>query len=203
MAKLLDLSGRVYGRLTVLCREGNLYGKVAWKCKCECGNELAVCGADLKGGNKASCGCLKRDITRLKNFSHGMTETPEYKTWCKMKSRCYVETDASYPSYGKRGILVCPQWLNSFEVFFADMGPKPKGDYSIERLNVNGDYEPGNCVWATQKEQSRNKRNTVRVTYKGESVSLRDLADKLRVPYLRLHRRIFRRGWDIERAVST
>lgn len=203
MAKLLDLSGRVYGRLTVLCREGNLYGKVGWKCKCECGNELIVAGADLKGRNKASCGCLKRDIARLKNFSHGMTETAEYRAWCKAKSRCTVESDPSYKNYGQRGIMMCPQWLNSFENFFADMGPKPDGNYSIERLNVNGDYEPGNCVWATQLEQSRNKRNTVRVIHEGESVSLHALADRLRVPYMRLYKRIFIHGWDVERAVST
>jgi hypothetical protein len=202
MTKLVDLTGRVYGRLTVLRRDGKLYGKAAWECSCTCGEVLQVCGNDLKSGNKASCGCLKRDVTKLKNYSHGLTETAEYKTWCKMKSRCNVESDISFPNYGGRGIMVCPQWERSFETFFADMGPKPEGDYSIERMNSDGDYEPGNCKWATRKEQNRNKRNTHYVEYEGKSIAIVDLAEKFNIPYGRLYKRLTRFNWTVERAVA-
>lgn len=200
MPKLVDLSGRVYGRLTVLCRSGSLYGRPAWDCICTCGNNVRKCGNDLKVGNTASCGCLKRDITKLKNYSHGLTETSEYKAWCKMKSRCTNEDDISFKNYGGRGIIVCPQWINSFENFFADMGPKPSIKHSLERMNNNGDYESGNCKWATKVEQIRNRNITERVVVNGKEISIGQLAEDYGIPYQKLYKRIKLLNWDIERA---
>lgn len=201
MTKLVDLSEKVYGRLTVISRDGTLYGKVAWLCKCECGIELKVCGADLKGGNKSSCGCLKVETTKMINYSHGMTESPEYKIWCNVKERCLNPNSKNYSDYGGRGISICPKWRHSFEAFYKDMGPRPSIHHSIERENNNAGYSPGNCKWATKTEQARNKRNNHIVEFNGEQMCIAALADKVGKPYSLIYKRITRFRWPVELAV--
>lgn len=123
--------------------------------------------------NKAkSCGCLKG------NLKHGMSGTKTYASWAQMKTRCLNINASGYKYYGSRGIKVCKRWLK-FENFYADMGDKPTPSHSIERRNNNGDYEPGNCKWATISEQNNNKRNNVILTYKGASMNLSQWAEKL------------------------
>lgn len=202
MTKLVDLTGRTYGRLTVVSRDGNMYGKVAWLCVCQCGVELRVSGADLKSGNRSSCGCLKIEVTRQKNYSHGLTDSVEYKTWCRMKERCYNPRIKNYADYGGRGISVCPRWLESFENFYTDMGPRPGNGYSIERKNVNAGYSKGNCRWATSKEQARNKRNNRIVRFKGDELSIAELAEMVNKPYNLIYKRIARLNWPVERALG-
>lgn len=201
MTKLVDLSGGIYGRLTVISRDGNMYGKVAWLCECSCGVRLRVSGADLKSGNKSSCGCLKIDLARNKNLSHDMTDSDEYRIWSHMKDRCFNPRNKKYPDYGGRGIRVCPKWKDSFESFYADMGPRPGAEFSIERINNNAGYSPGNCRWGTRKEQGRNKRNNRLVRYGDRDCTIAELAELSDKPYLLIYKRIVNLGWPVELAI--
>ncbi len=129
--------------------------------------------------------------------------TSEYLAWEKMKSRCYNRNFNHYKNYGGRGIKVCPRWRDSFENFLKDMGLKPTPKHSLERKNNNGHYEPGNCVWATQKEQTRNTRRTTQLTYRGVTKSLPDWADEYGLLRHTLYCRVFVYGWTVERALTT
>lgn len=151
-----------FGRLTVIARDGrNNRGKVLWLCLCECGNYTSVIGGNLFHGSTRSCGCLKKEWAQKLNKTHGMGTTPEYRSWAHMKDRCYNKNDQAYKYYGARGITVCPRWKNSFENFITDMGFRPSASYSIDRINNNGDYEQGNCRWATHFVQMANRRTNL------------------------------------------
>lgn len=152
-----DKQGRTFGRLLVTGpmsrqRLGGV-SRVFWKCQCSCGEVLEVLSTALASGSVQSCGCLKVD--RL--TTHGLSESPEYRAWWQMKQRCYNPRNERFHRYGGRGITVCPEWIRSFEAFFADMGKRPTRDHSIDRINNDAGYAPGNCRWATRSQQQRNK----------------------------------------------
>lgn len=128
--------------------------------KCGCGSEFRGSILKAKSGRLKSCGCYRKKPYNNAGYKHGMTDTPEYKSWCHMKSRCYNPHDAKYKNYGARGIKVCDRWINSFDAFFVDMGQRPSKSHSIDRILVDGDYSPENCRWATSKQQSLNKTNS-------------------------------------------
>lgn len=157
MGKLVDLTGQSFGRWTVLNREGKKGGFVSWLCRCECGKRNVVASNSLRTGNSKSCGCytLEKITTHGKNKNYVIA--PEYKTWHMMVQRCTNPNNDGYGDYGGRGIKVCDRWLN-FEDFYADMGDRPSLKYSLDRIDNNGNYEPSNCRWATQTDQSRNQR---------------------------------------------
>jgi len=153
--KLKDLTGKRYGRFTVIkISERDSSGRTKWICRCDCGCEKIVCGEHLVNGHTKSCGCLRRELLTI----HGKNKSPEYRTWQAMKTRCESKNSTQYLDYGGRGIKVCERWRNSFNDFYEDMGDKPSKEYSIERKNNDGNYEPSNCVWATRSEQRRNQR---------------------------------------------
>lgn len=156
MGKFIDLTGRIFNRLTVIERVGsNKSGNSTWRCICKCGKETIVGGSQLVNGKIGSCGCKGRDrfIGKLKN-----QYLSEYATYHAMKQRCFNPENKSYKDYGGRGITVCERWLQSFEVFIQDMGGRPEG-LSLDRIDNDGNYEPSNCRWATRMEQRVNQRN--------------------------------------------
>ena len=144
-----------YGRLTLLEPEG--LSKAKHRCQCDCGTIRHVRLNDLRTGNTKSCGCLYRELAVTRNRTHGMRPTPIYTCWRHMKARCYNTKSLYYSHYGGRGIKMCQRWRDSFAAFYADMSPRPEG-LSIDRINNDGDYEPGNCRWATRTMQSQNTR---------------------------------------------
>lgn len=150
MSALIDITGQTYNKLTAIEYSGG--GK--WKCLCECGNYTNVKRGDLARNHTKSCGCLAVENAK----THGKRDSKEYNSWHGMKNRCLNENHVHYKHYGGRGITVCDEWKDSFENFYKDMGDKPTPQHSIDRINVNGNYTPENCRWATKKEQSLNKR---------------------------------------------
>ncbi len=192
----VDLRGKRFGRLFVKTYvKGGL-----WHCVCDCGGEATVLTRNLNNGNTRSCGCLQKSITAKMRTTHGMSNSTEYHIWRTMKARCSQPTDCNYPNYGGRGIKVCEQWQNSFEAFLADMGRRPAG-LTLDRIDVNGDYEPGNCRWATTAEQNTNRRNNHKIEFGGRTLTVTQWARELGVkPGLIANR--LRAGWSVHRALS-
>lgn len=206
-----DLTGQKFGRLTVVKlnhkeqnyhkgkRNGNTY---LWLCQCECGNTDIVSGGHLKDGSIQSCGCLQKDTMKKKLTIHNMANTNIYKAYHKMKDRCQNEKNSNFKNYGGRGIKVCDEW-QTFETFYnwAITNGYKKG-LSIDRINNNGNYEPSNCRWVTQKIQSNNRRNNVLITYKDETHTILEWSEILNINYDTLHKRIKYYGWSIEKAFN-
>lgn len=161
--------GDVFGLLTVTTSPHSIRGRMHVTCVCECGGIKNVWPVNLARGVVRSCGCLPRVKFGEKHsrFRHGLSNSLEYHSWSGMKSRCYNPSNAAYKNYGGRGIKVCDEWLQSFNSFMRDMGKKPSPKHSIDRINNNGDYEPGNCRWADDTAQARNKRNNRLITVLG------------------------------------
>ena len=150
-----DLTGMQFGRLGAVKYLGSINRKSRWLCACSCGKETVVVYQHLVNGHTQSCGCIHTEMLKAR-ATHGMRHTPEYDTWMHLIQRCTNRKNTSWPDYGGRGIAVCDRW-KKFENFFADMGSRPSGK-SLDRINNNGGYEPGNCRWATSLEQNRNRR---------------------------------------------
>lgn len=201
MPQLIDLTDQQFGRLTVAGRSANRGVVAHWLCRCECGTDLEVAGTRLRSGETKSCGCLRREITGAKNRRHGMSDGVEFGIWLHMKDRCSNPSDPAFKNYGARGISVCDAWESDFLQFFKDMGPRPEG-LTVERIDVNGNYEPRNCRWASRPEQSRNTRRNVIVEWEGETMVISDLARKLGFPKRRpMFTTLYRSGVPLAEAV--
>ena len=166
-----DLTGQKFGRLTVIERaENGKNGSTRWLCRCECGNEKIIEGGHLRSNKIKSCGCLLTDILIDRNHTHGMTNTRLFHIWQGIKNRCFNKNFEHYKHYGERGITICKEWKDNFMSFYDwAMANGYKDVLTIDRIDVNGNYEPSNCRWIKQAEQSRNRRDTVYITYNGET----------------------------------
>ena len=169
--KKIDLSGQRFGKLLVLAESGaNRHGNTTWECRCDCGSTIVASGVNLRSGNSASCGCSRRNACAKRLTTHGASKHPEYSVWNGMIRRCEDPRRDDYHRYGGRGISVCDRWRHgehgqhAFLCFLEDMGPRPSSLHSIERNNGLGNYEPGNCVWATSTEQANNRSSNRRIT---------------------------------------
>lgn len=169
-----NLVGQRFDRLSVVARVESKNHNARWLCRCDCGSETVVASTKLVSGNTRSCGCLQRDRTR----THGKSRTRTYRIWMHMRQRCENPRSDSWARYGGRGITVCDRWRD-FTAFFEDMGEAPAG-HSLDRIDVNGNYEPGNCRWATSRQQLRNTRRNKVVNLNGEQVLLTDAIAMLR-----------------------
>lgn len=163
MRRAPDMTGQRFGRLLVQSRSESRHG-ATWLCRCDCGTRKIVAASNLRNGSTKSCGCFHDEAAR----KHGDTKSVEYNAWRGMISRCGKPKNPKFYMYGGRGIRVCERWASSYENFLADMGRKPSPRHSVDRIDGNGHYEPGNCRWATPRQQQANTRRNVLVRLNGE-----------------------------------
>lgn len=191
----LKLEGRRFTRLLVLERAENYRGKTAWLCECDCGKRTIVTGRALVSGNTQSCGCLRKENILKATKTHGMSRGKYYQVWMAIKQRCNNPHNREWKNYGGRGIKICKEWECDFKAFYEYISALPhfnESGYTIDRIDNNKGYEPGNLRWATWHQQVMNRRNTVHVEYEGEEYTLPDLAEKFDVSYSSILKRRFR-----------
>ncbi len=189
--------GKRYGRLLVLSRE-----KRTVLCVCICGTKKIIDVYSVLKGDTRSCGCLHRERSKEANTRHGSCQTPEYAVWRNMLSRCRNPKNIRFDRYGGRGIKVCSEWEASFEAFLSYVGHKPGPRYSLDRIDNDRNYEPGNVRWATSREQSRNRRGNRLLDHGGICMTIAEWGEKLGVSPSVISSRLYR-GWTTERALST
>lgn len=200
MPKFIDMTGCMFGKLTVIKREANNIQpnrgqKTMWLCQCDCGNKVIVSGTHLRSGHTKSCGCI--------NFSHGMCGTRLHRIWSNIKSRCNNPKDKDFKNYGERGIIICKTWSNDFKSFHEwSISNGYKNNLTIDRKDVNGNYEPSNCRWLTIKEQENNRRNNRIIIYNGIALTAAQTADKYGISRNVFYARL-RYNWEIEKIINT
>lgn len=196
--------GSRFGHLRVTSSEYRKGNKTFVPCVCDCGSIYDARKYEMLRGLIVSCGCHRRASIRARSTKHGSAPrgalAPEYRIWAGMRKRCNDEQCKAYPSYGGRGIKVCSRW-DDFSAFLSDMGRLPSPDHSIDRIDNNKGYEPGNCRWATRLQQVNNRRVTLMVEFRGRKQSISDWARESGVQYWSLRNRIINLGWPIEKAI--
>lgn len=221
-----DIIGKRFGRLTVIEYSHTENNRTYWKCRCDCGNIVIRRRKELSAGNTKSCGCLNREraaehmrevgkkywknglIEARKaenhgNYVHGQRNTRLYTIWIGMKQRCFNPNSRAYKYYGNRGIVVCDEWKDNFQAFYDwAMNNGYADNLSIDRKDVNGNYEPSNCRWATEIEQQNNKSDNHIIEYKGASKTMWQWAGEKGISYYALCSRL-KKGWSIEKALET
>lgn len=187
-----DLTGKKFGALTVVSIYGSKDGEVIWNCMCECGNMTIASTGKLNFGSIISCGCVKRNRIIERSKTHGLSNTRLYEIWCGMKKRCYNKSSESYDDYGGRGIDICEEWKQDFKKFYDwAMSHGYKENLSIERKNNDKGYSPENCRWATSREQSLNKRNTIYYSIMGINKPLIEWCNSIQMEYGRAYERYY------------
>lgn len=198
-----------FGRLTVIAKaSGRIPKRSYWLCRCDCGTESIKMGKYLRNGDTQSCGCAQTEYRAAGHVIHGGAKrkssgrlSTEYVSWRDAKERCYNPNKRTFALYGGRGIRMCDRWRDDFATFLADMGPKPAG-MSLDRIDVNGNYEPSNCRWATQQQQCNNQRRNKVVTFKGQKFTIAELARTTGIHYLSLYDRMRQHHETPEQAVE-
>lgn len=202
MGKKLDLTGLKVGRLTALsCHGKNDFGKITWLCKCDCGETAIVIGSRLKSGLTKSCGCLRNEKNPINCLKHGLTGTPLQRVFNSMKQRCYNPNNEKYKIYGARGIKICDEWLSDIRNFvdWAYSSGYKKG-LTIDRVDVNGDYKPSNCRWATKREQANNTRRNHFVLLNGKRYTVANICRKYNIDYNQVLKKLSK-GTPIEEII--
>ena len=196
--------GQRFGRWTVIRQAESRNRQARWLCQCDCGTERTVGAQSLTEGRSVSCGCYHKQVISKLFLVHGGAKpgriSPLYSVWGAMKQRCFNPLCKAYPNYGGRGITVCERWASSYANFLSDMGEPPTPKHSIDRINNDGNYEPENCRWATQKEQSRNSRNNRHVTIDGTTKVITDWSANSGVSRETILSRLGK-GWSASNAV--
>jgi hypothetical protein len=198
--KALDVTGERYARLTAVRRLPNKGRSTRWLFRCECGAETEASLGAVKSGAIKSCGCLNNESLRSR-ARHRMRHTATYRAWQGAKGRCLNPNNKGYENYGGRGIAICDRWVESFEAFLEDMGECPAG-LSLDREDVNGNYEPGNCRWATRSQQNANVRGRMRIEHEGKRYSIKEFADLMQVDFQSLWYRLRKAGQDPHAAAA-
>lgn len=209
MSSIKDLTGQVFGKLTVIERAEDYVSprgqrKTQWLCECSCAehNKVVVSGNHLRSGRSTSCGCFSKEYTTTRNTTHGDTKTRLYNIWSGMKKRCYNVNDPKYNNYGGRGIIICDEWKDDFVKFKSWAFDNGYQDgLTIDRINNDGNYEPSNCKWSNFVEQNNNRRSNKNITFNGETHNLKQWCNKLSLPYSPIQLRLAR-GWTIEDAFT-
>jgi len=202
MSKTVNLVGQRFGRLLVVSRAGSdKRGEALWECECDCGAVTVVLGSNLRKGKTKSCGCYKEELMSAGQLhtTHGMCGTSIYIVWQNMLRRCSVDNEKHYRWAG-RGIKVCDEWLK-FENFYKDMGDPPING-TIDRIDNDGNYEPSNCRWATQKEQSRNRSSNIEITHEGRTQCIAAWEEELGFSPGTVWRRLNIYKWSLDKAMS-
>jgi hypothetical protein len=199
--RVVDLTGQRFGLLTVVDRRGSIGGEAAWRSRCDCGGENVTRGSLLRKGKTKSCGCIviHHGAITHGHAAHGATPSRAYQTWRQMRARCSNPKHHNFPRYGGRGVAVCERW-QSFENFLADMGERPAGT-SLDRIDNDRGYEPGNCRWATTADQNRNRSDTRRLTIGNRTMSTSEWAHENGLLPQTVYKRL-NSGWSVVDAVS-
>lgn len=201
--RFIDLTGETFGRLTVISRVVDENSKATkWLCRCECGNECIVHAGSLRGGYTKSCGCLRTEKCHDMAVTHGLSATPLYDVWVSMRRRCFYTKCKPYKNYGGRGITVCEEWLDFPTFYNWAMNSGYEHGLTLERLDVNGDYEPKNCTWITREQQARNKTTNRIIEIDGVSKCLAEWCEEYGANYSRAYQRIVLLGWEPKRALT-
>lgn len=205
-SRQLDIVGKKFGKLLVLERIGlNKHKHYEFKVLCDCGKENIIEGRYLTSGKTKSCGCGMVEGVKQSNTTHGMSGTRIYGIWNNMRARCYNKNSNNYDDYGGRGITVCNEWKSkhNFNNFFNwAMENGYSDELSIDRINVDGNYEPSNCRWVDMKVQANNRRSNVEYYYNGEYKTLSEICDSNNINYQAVWKRIHKYNWSFEKAIS-
>lgn len=209
MTKRIEMIGKKFGKLTVVAlseKRGNR-GQLLYECLCDCGNKIIVMGESLRRGKTLSCTCEQKRRASEVNKTHGGSKERLYRVWQGIKDRCFNPSNTSFVHYGGRGITVCSEWMNyeNFREFMLNQGYNEDskwGEQTIERMDVNGNYEPSNCTIIPKNEQVYNRTSNHKLTYKGETKCLSEWAKKFNMCDSTLYNRL-KRGYTIERALET
>lgn len=205
-AARLNWIGERYGRLTVRKFHSRRGHKKLFVCVCDCGTERVVYDSNLRSGHTTSCGCRHDEQRRLTHRTHGLAKTAEHDIWVNIKQRCSNPSNPAFNRYGGRGITICAEWRDDFAAFLAYVGPRPSPDMSIDRIDNERGYEPGNVRWATASEQVKNRRPLPRwaKTYEldGRQWTIQEVAKERGIPPVRIYNRLAK-GWTFADAVNT
>lgn len=198
MSKKINLLGKRFGRLIVISEAPSVNGRTCWHCKCDCGKEITTKKDNLLQGKTRSCGCLYLESASKLHKSHGMSNTRLFYIWQSMRHRCTIKNDRAYKNYGGRGIKVCEEWTSDFMNFYNwAINNGYRDDLTIDRINVNGNYEPSNCRWIPKEYQAENKRNSRYVYFNGEKFTIPQFANILGITFELLIYRLKKNNYNL------